>query len=185
MAHDTPDELLVEHTLAGDTGAFAVLVARHRRRALAKALAVLGDHGDADDVAQEAFVHAYEQLATCRHPARFLAWLMVIVHRRALNHLRQQRRRPTTPLDTALASTSPEQPLAMLQRQDLRRMLLAALEQLTPVQREVVLLADLEDWSHVQIAESMGLSVLMSRRHLSDARRRLRTLLASWERNHD
>jgi DNA-directed RNA polymerase specialized sigma24 family protein len=40
-------------------------------------------------------------------------------------------------------------------------------------------LADLEDWSHAEIAEKTGLSVTMSRRHLSDARRKLRGLLAS------
>jgi DNA-directed RNA polymerase specialized sigma24 family protein len=54
-----------------------------------------------------------------------------------------------------------------------------ALNQLSPVQREVGLLADLEDWSHADIAAKTGLSVTMSRRHLSDARRKLRGLLAS------
>jgi RNA polymerase sigma factor (sigma-70 family) len=64
-----------------------------------------------------------------------------------------------------------------LERADLRARLLAALAQLTPIQREIVLLADVEYWSHDQIASATGISVLMSRRHLSDARRRLRTLL--------
>jgi RNA polymerase sigma factor (sigma-70 family) len=64
-------------------------------------------------------------------------------------------------------------------RGEIRERLLAALGRLSPVQRDVVLMADLEELSHVEIAERMRISEMMSRRHLSDARRRLRVLLAS------
>jgi RNA polymerase sigma-70 factor (ECF subfamily) len=63
-----------------------------------------------------------------------------------------------------------------------------ALEQLSPVQRDVVLLHDLEGWRHAEIADRLELSEGMSRRHLSDARKRLRALLgdyASLEPDHD
>jgi len=85
VATEQSDEGLVHRTLAGEQNAFADLVRRCRRAALARALAILGDPAEADDIAQEAFVHAYEQLATCRQPARFAAWLLTIVHRRSLN----------------------------------------------------------------------------------------------------
>ena len=85
VATEQSDEGLVHRTLAGEQNAFADLVRRYRRAALARALAILGDPAEADDIAQEAFVHAYEQLATCRQPARFAAWLLTIVHRRSLN----------------------------------------------------------------------------------------------------
>jgi RNA polymerase sigma-70 factor (ECF subfamily) len=179
VATESTDEELVHRTLAGEQNAFAGLVRRHRRAALARALAILGDPADADDIAQEAFVHAYEQLATCRHPDRFASWLLTIVHRRSLNRLRGDRRRRLVPLDESLPSERSDVAIASLERADLRSQLLAALARLAPIQREVVLLADVEHWPHDRIAAATGISVLMSRRHLSDARRRLRVLLTA------
>jgi RNA polymerase sigma-70 factor (ECF subfamily) len=178
VATEQSDEGLVHRTLAGEQTAFAELVRRYRRAALARALAILGDPAEADDIAQEAFVHAYEQLATCRQPARFAAWFLTIVHRRSLNRLRTIRRRRLVPLEDTIPDGDVEAPLHDLESADLRTRLLAALARLAPIQREIVLLADVEHWSHDRIAAATGVSVLMSRRHLSDARRRLRTLLS-------
>lgn len=177
VAIEATDGDLVHRTLAGEQNAFAELVRRYRRAALARALAILGDPAEADDVAQEAFVHAYEQLATCRRPHRLASWLMTIVHRRSLNRLRTIRRRRHVPIHDAIPADASSAPSLELERADLRRRLLDALNELTPIQREIVLLADLEHWSHERIAAATGVSILMSRRHLSDARRRLRSLL--------
>ena len=173
------DEALVDRTLAGDREAFGLLVRRHRRACLARALAIVADHAEAEDVAQEALVHAYEQLSTCRQPSRFLPWLLTIVRNRALNRLRAIKRRRTVGLADTIVSSNTVSPTHDIERREIRRTLLEALGQLLPVQREVVLLADLEQWSHLQISEALGISVVMSRRHLSDARARLRTLLAN------
>jgi RNA polymerase sigma-70 factor, ECF subfamily len=181
---ESSDAELVGRTLAGNTTAFAELVRRYRRAALARAFAVLGDSHEAEDVAQDSFVQAYDQLETCRDPSRFGAWLLTIAHRSALNRVRSIKRRRSVPLESAGADagaygSSANQASVALDRADLQQKLTAALGQLSPVQREVVLLADLEDWSHARIAEHTGISVTMSRRHLSDARRRLRALLPS------
>ena len=177
MAIEATDEDLVHRTLAGEQNAFAELVRRHRRAVLARALGILGDPAEADDVAQEAFVHAYEQLATCRRPDRVASWLMTIAHRRSLNRLRSIRRRRHVPIHDAIPADASSTPGRELDRADLRQRLLDALKELTPIQREIVLLADLEHWSHERISATTGVSILMSRRHLSDARRRLRSLL--------
>jgi RNA polymerase sigma-70 factor (ECF subfamily) len=175
---DPSDEQLVHRTLAGETGAFATLVRRHRRAAIARAIAVLGDPAEAEDAAQDAFVQGYEHLAMLREPARFGPWLLRIVHRRALNLARTIRRRRSEPLGEEQVAGNPS-PDETLHHEDLRRQILAAMAALTPVQREVLLLADVEHWSHAEIAGATGISVLMSRRHLSEARRRLRELLAT------
>jgi len=177
VTSDHSDDELVQRTLEGDSEAFAPLVRRHRRAALARALAIALDPLDADDIAQGAFVQAYEQLATLRDPARFEVWLMTIVHRRALNFVRAERRRRSDPLTDAIPDRASTAPDAALTDRALRGELLTALSKLSLVQRSVVLLADLEDWSHERIARSLGCSIVMSRRHLSDARRRLRALL--------
>jgi len=178
---DDRDEELVRRTLAGDATAYAWLVRRHRRAALARALAIVGDSFEAEDVAQDAFAQGYEQLATLRDHARFGAWLLTIVHRRSLNALRSARRRRTVDLHDAIpdrAATADD----VIATHPSRAALLTALASLSPVQRTVVLLADLEGWSHDRIAGAVGCSVVMSRRHLSDARRRLRELLTQEER---
>jgi RNA polymerase sigma factor (sigma-70 family) len=181
---ESSDAQLVDRTLAGDTSAYAELVRRYRRAALARALAVLGEQQEAEDVAQESFVQAYDQLGTCRDQSRFGAWLLAIVHRSSLNRARAIKRRRAVPLeperDRAGDYGVRENDAAeAMDRAELQKELLGALRQLSPVQREVVLLSDLEDWSHAEIAEQTGLSITMSRRHLSDARRKLRALLSS------
>ena len=183
MSIDDRDEELVRRTLAGDATAYASLVRRHRRAALARALAIVGDTFEAEDVAQDSFVQGYEQLATLRDHARFATWLLTIVHRRSLNALRSASRRRAVDLDDAIpdgAANTASDVVDATHRS--RAALLAALASLSPVQRTVVLLADLEEWPHDRIAATVGCSVVMSRRHLSDARRRLRELLTQEER---
>jgi RNA polymerase sigma-70 factor (ECF subfamily) len=117
-------------------------------------------------------------LATLRDHARFGAWLLMIVHRRSLNALRSEKRRRTVPLTDTIpdreagATDGGPDPRAS------RATLVAAMRALTEVQCTVVLLADMEGWPHERIATTVGCSIAMSRRHLSDARKRLRELLA-------
>ena len=176
-ANDERDEALVQRTLEGDKRAFEALVRRYRRAAITCALGVVGDWADAEDVAQDSFFRAYEQLALCREPARFGGWLMMIVRRRALNHRRSVIRRRTAPLLDSIPSEDRGVQHGM-EEADTRRVLVAAFQHLTPLQRSVVVFADVEQWAHQRIAEALGISVVMSRRHLSDARRKLREILS-------
>jgi RNA polymerase sigma-70 factor, ECF subfamily len=175
---DDRDEDLVRRTLAGDAAAYGSLVRGYRRAALAHALAIVGDTFAAEDVAQDAFVQAYEQLATLRDHSRFAAWLLTIVHRRSLNALRSEKRRRAALLTDAMPDRAAIAEDDALATRASRAALLAAIASLSPVQRTVVLLSDLEGWPHERIATTVGCSVVMSRRHLSYARKRLRELLA-------
>lgn len=171
------DARLVERARAGDVAAFDGLVRRHVRGAYAVALAVLSDPHDAEDACQDAFITALERLDQCREPERFAAWLLQIVRNRARNSLRAERARPSVPLDAAVLRSGEPGPAREAERAQLREILLAGLAQLTEVQREVVLLHDLEGWRHREIAERLGLAEGTSRYHLSVARRALRPLL--------
>ncbi len=115
--------------------------------------------------------------SSTRPPARFGAWLLTSVKRRALNRVRSIRRQRAVALDDSVPASADS--AAELERRELRDRLRRALARLSVVQREVVLLADVEQWSHADIATGLGISVLMSRRHLSDARRTLRALLGA------
>lgn len=165
---------LVTRAKRGDASAFDQLVRRHLRAAYAVALAVLGRPHDADDVAQDAFVAALERIEDCREPARFSGWLVKIVRNRALHALEKRKLRDTAdklPNERSFG-TSPGDVR-------LRAQLLAALSTLTPVQREIVLLHDLDGWSHAELAETLGLSEVNCRQHLFTARRALRAELSA------
>src|SRR3954465_4781149 len=76
----------------GDRAAFGRLVQRHHRRVYAATLHILGNHSDADDATQEAFVRAYRKLASFDGRADFFTWLYRIAVNTALNALRSGRR---------------------------------------------------------------------------------------------
>ena len=168
--------MLVQRAGEGDAKAFDELMRRHYRAAYAVALAVLGSRADAEDVCQDSWLRALERLESCREPERFVFWLLQIVRNRARNYHGYRRIRQAEPLEADTASAA-EDPERGVRRDELRLALERALETLSDVEREIVLLHDMEGWSHRDIAESMGISEVMSRQHLFQARRRLRPLL--------
>jgi RNA polymerase sigma-70 factor (ECF subfamily) len=170
------DASLVAEARRGSAAAFETLVRRHYRAAFSVALALCGNAMDAEDVCQDAFLRALERLEDCRHPDRFAAWLLRIVRNRAHNFRDYRRVRAGVPLEFADAP-SPSDSARDFDRIELREQLEAALAELNPTEREVVLLHDLEGWRHRAIGDALGISEGRSRQYLFHARRKLRTSL--------
>ena len=173
------DATLVAWVRRGDRAAAGRLAERYLRGCRAVALAIVGEPADAEDVCQDAFVAAIERIDHCRRPERFGAWLFQIVRNRARDHLRLHAARKAVPLESAaLAAADHASPARAMERADLRGRLRAALGALTEERREVVLLHDLEGWTHREIAERMELPEGTVRSHLHHARKTLRGLLS-------
>lgn len=170
---------LVEQARRGDTRAFEGLVRAFYRAAYAAAFARTGNAMDAEDVVQESFVKALERLDEC-DPDRFGAWLLTIVRNRAHNMREREHVRATKPIDAVRAESTDRTDHAVEQH-ELGAALTKALATLPDAQREVVLLHDLEGWKHREIAEALGISEVMARQHLFQARRALRTALGGPE----
>jgi RNA polymerase sigma-70 factor (ECF subfamily) len=168
---------LVVRARQGDTEAFEGLVRLHLGAAYTVALGVTNDPTDAEDVVQESFITALERIEDCKDPNRFSGWLLSIVRNRALNWRRAQAVRATAPLDDVKVAASTESPERDMSRTVLREDLTAALGELTELQRQVVLLHDLEGYKHREIGEMLGISEGASRFHLSTARALLRATL--------
>jgi RNA polymerase sigma-70 factor (ECF subfamily) len=170
------DADLVARALRGDVESFDVLVRRYYRAAFALALGVVGERADAEDVCQDAFVKALDRLDECRDPARFVQWMMVIVRNRALSYRSYRKVRDTSELlpETAAARDSP---LSDVTRAELSEQLTQALKLLSQVQREVVLMHDMEGFAHKEIAGILKISEVRSRQHLFVARGILRKQL--------
>jgi len=172
------DGELVARTREGDRDAFGTLVERYMRSAYAVALSVTGRHEDAQDAAQESFLVALERLEECRSPERFAGWLMTIVRNRARNLVRREVLRDTDQLPETARSRSPT-PERDLETHELRGRLDEALGGLSEVQRQIVLLHDLEGWKHREIADRLDLPSGTVRSHLHFARKALRSALSA------
>lgn len=190
-AEAAEDAALVRRAREGDEGAFGALVRRHLKAAHAAALVVLGDGADAEDCCQDAFISALRRLEDCRPEEKFRPWLLTIVRNRAIDLRRRQRVRHADSLDAIaevgiVPASTAGGPLRDAERADARSHLAAAIATLTDVRREVVLLHDLEGWSHREIGAHLGLAEGTVRAHLFWARRDLRRRLsAEWRREDD
>ena len=184
MTEETDAEL-VAAVRRGDREAAGHLAERYLRAARAVALSVTGEVAGAEDVAQDAFVYAMERIDDCRHPDRFGGWLMQIVRNRSLNHVRNRKADRHVPLDSAPFPSREPSPERELARSSLRDRLLAGLARIRPDRREVVLLHDLEGWTHREIAERLNLPPGTVRSHLHHARRALREILGDQREEHD
>ncbi len=173
----TPSDAdLVALASRGDGDAADALVRRYYRAAFAVALGVLGNRQDAEDVCQEAFVKALERLEDCREPSRFAPWIMTIVRNRALSYHGYRKIRETSELLPEIAE-APDSPVADTLNAELGERLETALGALNATQREVVLLHDMDGWTHGQIAEALDMTEVRSRQHLFVARKILRERL--------
>jgi len=164
----------VERAVLGEAKAIERLARFCLRPAYTVALAIVRRPADAEDVAQDALSKAFERIETCREPERFVAWLMTIVRNRSKNWLDQRRLRDVLPNNEACDQLAPEQDIDIGLARD---RLLEALGHLKCAEREVVLLHDLEGFTHEEISDALGISCVMSRQHLFVARRKLRQVL--------
>lgn len=157
---------------AGDAEAFGRLYWRHAARVKALARRLLGP-GEAEDGTQEVFVRAWHRLDQFRGEAAFGTWL----HRLAVNILlrARERSRRHTPADVMLDTIAAEATPAG--DPDLERALATLPEGL----REVVVLHDMESYTHDEIGRLLGIGLSASKMRLHRGRSALRGLLANRE----
>ena len=112
---------LVRRAQTGDEEAFAALVNRHRRAVYRAVYAALGSADEADDVAQEAFVAAFQSLGGFRGDAAFRTWLVAIAWRKALDRRRSVARWLRRTVSRDLANDLRPNRCTVWRRRDLRR----------------------------------------------------------------
>ncbi|MDQ2800467.1 MAG: sigma-70 family RNA polymerase sigma factor [Armatimonadota bacterium] len=185
MRDEASDEALAERVRAtGDVMAFALLVTRYRVRVVALARRMLAATGpdEAEDIAQEAFVAAYDKRATFRRGQPFRPWLYRIAVNRCLDRLRVQARRPAL-LDISSVSEPAligGDPLDALLNEEGEQRLSEAVATLPPKLRAVFLLRHLDDLSYEEIAIAAGVPLGTVKTHLFRARALLRAALSEY-----
>lgn len=171
---------LVDRSRDGDQLAFAKLVERYQHEVFSVAMRMVSNSTSAQDVAQEAFVRAWKSLHGFRGDAAFSTWLHRITVNTALTHRSRRTRHLTASLDEApeLAERATHaDPAAMGDNWSLHQELRLALARIPPEQRQVVILKDVEGWSHREIAAVLGISVSATKVRLHRAHTKLRDLL--------
>lgn len=182
------DNTLVTKVQAGEFQAFEELVSRHERRLYTLAWHLTHNHHDAEDVVQNAFVSAMEHLADFRAESSFSTWITRIAVNHALKLLRTRKQRPAVPLeepdDDGKLLPLPEyiaswrdDPVQTVERFELRAVLDEAIEQLTPGQRIVFVLRDVQGLSGKETADILNVTQNSMKVRLLRARLALREIL--------
>jgi RNA polymerase sigma-70 factor, ECF subfamily len=181
------DRGLVDAAAAGSREAFDELVLRYQGPVLNLVRAMTAGDGDAEDLAQEAFVRAWRSIGAFRSDSTFRTWVfgiainVVRTHRGRRSRLRRLFWSPpadavTNPLDRASVDDGIESPLAM------REVIDRALATLPEEMRAAVVLRDIQGLEYREIAEALGVAIGTVESRIFRARQRLRPLLESLRR---
>lgn len=180
MRMNETEKELIDMVLSGRTEAFEPLVTPHRDRLLALATRLTRNREEALEVAQEALLRAYRSLARFDASRSFRNWLFQI----AANEARDRYRRKSRELaafsevvdraPSAMTGPAASGPEAGHDRQELRAGIMRSLAALSPREREVFVLRDLEELDIRETSRALGCSAISVRVNLSSARRKLR-----------
>ena len=176
------DTQLIAATLAGDSSAFGDLVVRYQDRLFNMLVRLVGCEQEARDVAQEAFLQAWQKLSSFRGNAKFTTWLYRVAFNIAISRRRKakpalsvERLREEAGEEPADHTLQPDEPLMTQER---IAMVERALSELKEEQRFIVTLREMDELSYEEIAEILDVPVGTVRSRLFRARDELRKVLS-------
>ena len=178
-----PTDALVRAARAGHRRAFQELVRRFRPRIRALALHLTAHHSDADDVAQDVFLRAWEQLPNFEGRSAFFTWIYRIAVNRALQVRERAHTRPMIDPDDprvtlAVAADGHDHPHHAIELRERYGQLLWAFDQLSPLLRTTVALTTLQGLSHPEAAAVLNCPEGTIAWRMHEARAKLRDALA-------
>src|SRR5689334_9018832 len=190
LAQSDVSELdLVKRCQAGDTAAFDELVTRYRTRVFGMIYNMAHSEQDAWDLAQESFLKAWKSISRFRGQSSFYTWVYRIVMNVTIDWLRKKQiRGGAGEFDDAVqlkevdpaSRTAPHAdalPHERMEQSEIRERIDAAIAQLSPEHRAVILLKEIENMQYNEIAESLGCSIGTVMSRLFYARKKLQNLL--------
>lgn len=178
------DVALVKRAREGDYGAFETLFERHRTLVYRFVFQMTGRRDDAEDMVQEAFVRAYQNLHKYRDEAKFTTWLLRIASNLCTDQARMTTRRSALEVQEASGALDwmtigdQENPIENLEQDRRAIVLRKALNALPVHHRSVIILRDLEEREYPEIAQILGCTVGGAKLRVLRARRALRDRVA-------
>ena len=178
MAAADEQQLILE-AKQGNHDAYRQLVERHMKHAYDVAFGFVGNHQNAEDITQEAFVRAYQSLKRFRGEAEFSTWLYRIITNLSFNRLKQMKRRSRYEARDIETSSLPSRDgTDMTESFDLQPHIERALHELPTLQRAVVILRHLDGLSTAQVSKILRCSEGTVKTHLFRGLKKLRNKLA-------
>jgi len=165
---------LVRHSLAGDRSAFERIVEKYQKTVFNVALRMTHEAGDAEDIAQEVFLKAYERLKSFNPKYKFFSWLYRIAVNESLNSLERKKRYQG--LDEQLTVQGPDLD-ETVEANERSRKIEDAMMELNVDHRAVVVLKHFEGFSYEEIAQILEISEKKVKSRLFTARQVLRDIL--------
>jgi RNA polymerase sigma-70 factor (ECF subfamily) len=160
-----PDDQLVAHARKGDVDAFTELARRHQEKIFQTVLWMTKNQQDADDLCQEAFLHAYKHLRKFKQKSSFYTWIYRIAVNLTLNFLKKkmkEKKRSARPVEDCfqedVGSTYSFSPEKNSLRKELRQKLKQAIDSLPDPYKMSFVLVVFQGMSHSQASEVMGCS---------------------------
>ena len=182
MDNNDDDEELVKRCAGGDREAFNDLVIKYQKKVFSVAYRFVGDPEEANDLAQEIFTAAYQNLKSFRGDSKFSTWLFQIATNRGKNRFKYLKRRgfftnkgssETDDEGDQSHRALPDQtanPEELLSGNQIRKAVIDAINELEPDHREIVILRDIEGLSYDEIARILDLPEGTTKSRLHRAR---------------
>lgn len=188
-----PDVQLMLRVREGDEGAFAQLVAKYQDRLIGIFTSMFGDSALAEDLAQEVFLRIYRARQGYEPTAKFSTWVFQIASNLASNSRRTKGRKKEVQFSASTSGSQPVHvgealvpdksalmPTRQLDAEELRELVLSAMETLNERQRMAVLLHKFEGMSYLEIGNIMDMTPQAIKSMLSRARENLRVALEKY-----
>jgi RNA polymerase sigma-70 factor (ECF subfamily) len=172
------DVELARRSQAGDTEAFGKLVTKYRTKIFTIVYRMVRNEHDAWDLAQEAFLKAWQSIHLFEGRSSFYTWLHSITVNLTIYSLRRKGRHDEVELNEAIPSSLPG-PGVNCQRSEIRERVNAALAKLSPEHRAVIVLKELKGLQYHEIAEVLNLSIGTVMSRLFYSRKKLQSLLST------
>ncbi len=174
---------LIQQCRQGNELAWEVLVRQHQGRVCAIAYGYLGDQDEAFDLAQEIFVRIFQRLDTCEDPEKFISWLTRIARNACIDHLRRMKARPPRhdiPSEEMhnLAGNTPD-PEQDWVKNSRKKLVFDAMQDLSEINREIILLKDIQGLPLEEIADLLELPVGTVKSRSSRARVELARIISN------
>jgi RNA polymerase sigma factor (sigma-70 family) len=189
-AAPVPEMDLVRRAQRGDLAAYDELVQRYQERIYATVYHMTSNHEDANDLAQDSFIKAYQALKSFKGGSSFYTWLYRIAVNKTINFLKQRKNRVHMSLNDLdfntennpdlVALISDQTPRRAAGLNELQEKLNAALLKLSEPHRLVVVLHDVQGLSHEEVAKVMDCNIGTVRSRLFYARQQLQSWLSDY-----
>ncbi|MFQ6043213.1 MAG: bifunctional nuclease domain-containing protein, partial [Candidatus Poribacteria bacterium] len=171
------DEILVKKAMAGDRDAFGQLVRIYQGAVYGLCYHIVGNFADAQDLAQEAFVRAYQDLHQLREPAKFANWLNQLTRNVCGMWLRRQKNK-IVPLDEVasenLADYATSTPLEEIEAEEMHQFVRRAIDALSEKNKLTVTLFYMDGLSHQKIGDFLSVPVSTVKSRLHESRKQLK-----------